>query len=65
MSDKPVNKVMEAARQWCVAHTLQDQLAALREIERRRIIEESCERIIRDDAETQTHRLVLPLDGAD
>ena len=47
------------------AHTLREQLAQVREIERKRIIAESCERIIRDDDELHPHRLVLPLEGAD
>lgn len=32
----------------CATHTLADQLAQLREIERQRVIAESCERILRD-----------------
>ncbi|MDD3965326.1 MAG: hypothetical protein PHD99_04760 [Candidatus Moranbacteria bacterium] len=48
----------------CIAHTLAEQLAQLREIDRRRIITESCDRIIRDETELR-ERLVMPLDGAD
>ena len=46
----------------CTVHTLADQLAQLRELERRRIIEESCERIIEDGKELGRD---MPIDGAD
>jgi len=47
------------------AHTLREQLAQLREIERKQIIAESCDRILRDDEEMHHNRLVLPIEGAD
>lgn len=65
MSDRHVTKITPEARQRCATHTLQDQLAMLREIERRKIIDESCERIMRDDDEMHHNRLILPLEGAD
>ena len=46
------------------AHTLREQLAALREAERKQIIAESCERILRD-VEELLKRSVLPIEGAD
>lgn len=52
------------ARLRCATHTLAEQLAQLREIERKRVIAESCDRIIRDETELR-ERLVMPLDGAD
>jgi hypothetical protein len=47
-----------------VAHTLREQLARLREIERKQILKESCDRIMRE-AEELPKRIILPIEGAD
>ncbi len=60
---QPMSIVTPEARLRCAAHTLAEQLAQLREIERKRVIAESCERIMRDNKELR-ERLVMPLDGA-
>lgn len=46
------------------AHTLREQLAQLRELERRQILRESCDHIMRE-AEELPKRLILPIEGAD
>ena len=46
------------------AHTLREQLAQLRELERKQIIAESCDRIMRE-AEELPKRIILPIEGAD
>lgn len=62
MSDRRLTKITPAARLRCAKHTLADQLAQLREIDRLKIIEESCERIERDAREL---RRDMPIAGAD